>query len=161
MKKIQLNQGQFALIDDDDFEKITGFGKWSLIANGYAGRTIKPGKQPGLKVNKTIWMHRIIMDAPKGMFVDHIDGNKLNNQKSNLRVCSRAQNGQNRGAPKSNTSGFKGVHWFPACNKWRSRIVVNKKAISLGLFDCKIEAAKAYNIAALEYHGEFANVNEI
>lgn len=89
--------------------------------------------------------------------IDHIDGNPVNNQRDNLRPASRSQNQANRGKPKNNTSGFKGVSWHR--NKWQASIRVNYKPIHLGYFDDPIEAARTYDRAALKYFGKFANLN--
>lgn len=92
-------------------------------------------------------------------YVDHINGNKIDNRISNLRSCTVSQNGFNRPAPPSNTSGYKGVG--KCGDKWRSRLVFEGKEYSFGTYDCKHEAAKAYNIGALKHHGEFAYLNII
>jgi hypothetical protein len=104
-------------------------------------------------------MHRVIMNAPSGMLVDHRDGNGLNNQKSNLRICNRKQNQQNRPMNSNNKSGYKGVCWNKRSNKWRSGIRVDNKDIFLGSFFCLVKAAKAYDEAAKKYFGEFAYLN--
>lgn len=93
--------------------------------------------------------------------MDHIDQNKSNNSWSNLRAASRSNNMANRPKQKNNTSGYKGVGWHSQLNKWRARIRYNQKLIHIGLFDCKHEAAKAYNKKSIELFGEFAFINEI
>lgn len=111
---------------------------------------------------KITLIHRMIMNAPKNLEVDHIDGNRLNNQRENLRLCNSSQNKCNRGARKDNKSGFKGVSWHSQRNKWTARIKTPYgKYISLGLYDDKIDAAKAYNQAAREHHGVFAFINQV
>jgi hypothetical protein len=99
------------------------------------------------------------MGNPKGLKVDHKDGDGLFNVEGNLRVATSAQNGSNQGLAKHNTSGFKGVSWANHMQKWRAQIQVDGKHIHLGYFDSPIDAAKAYNEGALKYHKEFAVLN--
>ena len=148
MKQIPLGKsGKFALVDDADFDWLSQL-KWRDSCNGYASSGVK-----------SIKMHRLIMQTPKGMHTDHIDGNGLNNQRSNLRICTQSQNGMNRGAQINSTSGNKGV--FKRGKRWKSQIKVGKKIKYLGYFASKTEAAIAYNKAALEHFGEFARLNEV
>lgn len=110
-------------------------------------------------VKYPVFMHRLIMNSKKGELIDHIDGNGLNNCRSNLRVCSHAENIRNRKTHKNNKSGYKGV-----CRdktRWRSRIAINGKVIPLGGYRTALEAAQAYNDAAPRFHGEFARLNII
>jgi len=98
------------------------------------------------------------MDTPKGMDTDHINGNGLDNRRSNLRVCTRAQNALNTGAYSNNKSGFKGVSLdYKYKVKWRADIQVNGKQIFLGYFDTKELAYQAYVEACTKHHKEFAN----
>jgi len=146
MKKIPLTQGKFALVDDDDYEKVSRLS-WYVDKRGYA-------------VNKKIkitYMHRLIMNTPKEMETDHINGNKLDNRKINLRICTKSENMRNRKKQSNNTSGYKGVFWHHKANRWRAQIVINKKAKHLGLFDTPEEAGKAYREAELKYFGEYSN----
>ena len=92
-------------------------------------------------------------------FIDHIDGDKSNNAISNLRECTKFQNGYNRGPKKDNTSGYKGV--TRKNSKWQSKISYEGKEIYLGVYECKHDAAMAHNVAAKKYHGEFAYLNKI
>jgi hypothetical protein len=117
-----------------------------------------------LKGEKYI-LARYIMNCPKGMVVDHINGNRLDNRKSNLRICTQFQNTKNRFKSRSNKSGYKGVSFFkakyPLKKPWVAEIVYNYKRISLGYFYTKEDAAKAYNKKAIELFGEFAKLNVI
>ena len=155
-KQIQLSQGKVAIVDDGDFEMLSKMGKWNF-RSGYAGKATKSsdGKY------KYLSMHRLIMDAPKGFVVDHINGDGLDNRKCNLRICTDSENLKNQGKRKANTSGYKGVFWHTRMNKWIAKLYSNKKCIHLGYFGCPIEAAKAYNVGALKHHGAFANINQI
>lgn len=159
MKKIKLNNDQFAIIDDQDFKLVNQF-KWTYRKPGYAHKHIPK------TYSDTISMHRLIMNAPKGKEVDHINGDKLDNRKSNLRFCTRKQNGKNKGFSKNNTSGFKGVYWHRTKYKnkisgyWAARIACEGKKY-VKYFKNKLEAAHAYNELAKKYHGEFALLNKI
>lgn len=157
MKLIKLTKNQFAIVDDEDFEYLNQW-KW-LSSRGYARRSVHIKMDGKKQICRHIHMHRLIVNAPEGKEVDHIDGNPLNNQKSNLRVCTREENGKNRRLNKNNTSGFKGAIWVDTPGnqkKWKSQIVVNKKAICLGYFSTNEEAGNAYLNASKKYFGEFA-----
>jgi len=155
-KEIQLTQGNVAIVDDDDFDYLNQF-KWYLLKskfNYYAIRTKRPE-------NKLIQLHRIVIKAKQGEIVDHINGNKLDNRKCNLRICTKSQNCQNRKISKFNKSGFNGVSWSIKNKKWVAQIACNNKKMHIGFFNDAIEAAKAFNQAAVKYHGEFAHLNKI
>jgi len=104
-------------------------------------------------------MHRAITKAPSGKTVDHVNGNKQDNRRVNLRVCKLGLNCANRTVQTNNKSGYKGVNWLTKNRKWRAEIMVDKKHIHLGLYEDKEEAALAYDIAALNYFGPFARCN--
>lgn len=164
MKKIPLTQGQFALVDDGDYAELIKY-KWCAHKGSgdksfYALRHAK--NCDGDSSGTTISMHRIIANAQKGDYVDHINHDTLNNQRKNLRICTNSQNMMNRGVQANNTSGYKGVGWNKETSKWRSKICVDGKEMHLGYFICKHEAARAYNLAARMYHGyKFAYTNII
>ena len=157
MKEIPLTKGKVALVDDEDYEWLKQ-SKWyaqSSRSNFYACRKSKNQLSTQTKER----MHRLIMSAPDNMEVDHINRNSLDNQRKNLRICTRSQNAMN--TPKSiiNTSGYKGVIWFSRDNKWRAEIRVFGKNKHLGLYENIIDAAHAYDEAAKKYRGEFAVLN--
>jgi hypothetical protein len=154
MKEIQLTQGKVALVDDYDYEVLNNF-KWFAHKHRnthYAGKqkSRTEGKQ------RSELMHCIIMDH-KG--IDHIDGNGLNNQRSNLRFATHQQNQMNRGKLKGTSSKYKGVSLDKRSNKWNSYIKKDQKVIYLGLYYDEVEAAKAYDQKAIELFGEFARLN--
>jgi hypothetical protein len=139
------------MVDDDDYEKLKHFS-WHVDKYGCVKRHTSSGHE---------LIYRKIMNAPDDKEVDHIDGNRLNNQKSNLRLANSSQNKCNRGPRRDNKSGYKGVSWHKQRNKWTARIQAGKKYLSLGLFTSKEEAAKAYNQAAITYQNDFAYLNPI
>lgn len=151
MKLIPLTQGKYATVDDDLFEELNQF-KWFYHC-GYARRNSPRG---GGKKRHAIHMSRVVLNAPDGVQCDHISLNRLDNQRTNLRLATHAQNIHNRVAPKTNTSGFKGVDFRKSGNKYRARIQVNCKSITLGVFRTAKEAANAYIVAAGKLHGQFA-----
>ena len=106
-----------------------------------------------------VGMHRVIMNAPKGMLVDHIDGNGLNNRRSNLRLCTNKENARNARPSKGGSSRYKGVCWHKAKKKYDARIEVDGKRYCLGYFADEIEAAVTYDIKAMQLFGDFAYFN--
>ena len=157
MKRIKLTKGKFALVDDEDFEYLNQW-KWTCVGRGYAQRkySIKGGRK-GINM----YMHRDIVSIPKDKFIDHINGNGLDNRKSNLRICTLSQNNANRKKSINGTSMYKGVSWYSPYGKWCARICKNDLDIFIEYFKSEKEAALAYNEAAIKYHGEFANLNVI
>lgn len=156
MKEIKLTQNQIALIDDDDLEKVSNHNWYSHKRTNkfYAESTIN---------KKHIHLHRFILGVnDSNIIIDHIDGNSLNNQKSNLRLCSFAENQMNK-KPYKNApiSNIKGISFISATKKWRAQIQSSKKKIYIGVFDDYKNAALAYNNKAIELHGNFANLNKI
>jgi hypothetical protein len=156
MKEISLTQGAVTTVDDDDYEKLSAV-KWHIDGFGYASRKIPRPDNPDRWSN--LYMHRAIVGLAFGDVrkVDHIDGNKLNNARANLRVCSNAENSRNCKTPRSNTSGFKGVTWDKEKGKWLAQIKFQNKNNYLGRFDSPEEAYAAYCEAARRLHGNFAN----
>lgn len=151
-KEIQLTQGKVAIVDDEDFEELNKY-KWTLMKSGaevcYAYRKEYP-------TNKSILMHKTLVNFN---MVDHIDGNGLNNQKSNLRECNKSTNDANRKKQRNNTSGYKGVYYENPTGRWYSKIGYKMKQIRIGSFESKEEAARAYDKKAKELFGEFAKLN--
>jgi len=151
VKEIILNRchygvpSKITLVDDEDYEMLNEYN-WCQDSRGY----VVSGRSSDL-----VRMHRLVMRTPNNVETDHIDGNKLNNQKCNLRICTHAQNARNR----KSTKEFKGVYTFR--DKYQSSIRIDSKPIHLGTFTTAVEAAIAYNKAAIKYHGEFAHLNNI
>ena len=155
MKTIPLGNGGEALVDDEDWASLSVFS-WHRNDNGYVVRGDKSSGRLTL-----VRMHRQILGAQKEQHVDHINGNRVDNRRSNLRFCTRTQNMWNAGKHAKCTSKFKGVYWLKATQKWRAKIKVGGKHLSLGCFTDEIEAARAYNAAAKEHFGEYARLNLI
>ena len=157
---ITTSSGYEALIDDEDWDKIKDFA-WHINKRGtnlyVVSSKFKNGKRENYK------LHRLLLSAPPGMQVDHIDGNSLNNHKSNLRLCTNQQNTCNskKSFAGNPSSQYKGVCFYKKHKKWKSQIMFNYKQINLGLFSTELEAAIAYNNAAVRLHGEFARINKL
>lgn len=154
---IQLTQRKTAVVDDDDYEMLSQY-KWQAHfdqGNWYARRayTTSSGK------TSTRRMHQDVLGTSGKCLVDHIDGDGLNNQRANLRPASDAQNSKNKKMHRDNTTGFKGV--FDFHGKYQAAICVDYRRIHLGTFPDRASAARAYNDAAIKYHGEFARLNPI
>lgn len=160
MKEIKLTQNKVALVDDEDFELLSKYSwcasktKSTYYAMAYAVNS--EGKRT------TVMMHRIIMDVTgRKIWVDHRDHDGLNNQRNNLRIATISQNSSNRSSKKNSASKFLGVGWSQKAKKWQVAIYKDGKHKYIGLFESEEGAALAYNNAAKELHGEFANLNKI
>ena len=154
MKLLPISQEQFTQVDDEDFEWLSKY-KW-YYSGGYPKRYNKRN-EPLIRMNREV-LERNGYDITNKK-VDHKNGDTLNNTKDNLRIATHSQNLFNRGKPSSNTSGFKGVSWRKKDKFYEAYITANKKRIRLGCFDNLIAAARAYDKAAIELHGEFAVLN--
>jgi len=153
-KQIELSFGKIAIVDAEDYERLSIY-KWCAVmrkGEPFYAKTVSPE-------GWLISMHRLIMNAPRGMLVDHRDHNGLNNRKGNLRICTKAQNTHNRRGVKGSSSRHKGVHWDKQHNKYRAVIVHKAKRYNLGRFDDEDDAGRAYDKKARELFGEFAYLN--
>ena len=159
MKEIPLTRGRVALVDDEDYDYLMQW-KWytnkTLQGKFYAARSLW---NLITKKIKNVCMHRVIIDAKKGEEVDHKDGNGLNNQRGNLRLCTRAQNNANSKLQKNSTSGYKGATFDRHAQKWQAHIMYNRRHLFLGYYGTSEEAARAYDKKAIELFGEFARPN--
>lgn len=149
---IEMTGGLTAWVSACDADKVSGYS-WSAGQRG--GRIY-----PQAKINdKTVLMHSLLIGVPDGQCVDHVDGDTLDNRRHNLRLATKSQNGANRGKPASNTSGYKGVSWHKASQKWKAQITVNGQTIYLGVHSTPEAASLAYDEAALEHFGPYALPN--
>lgn len=155
MKEIPLTKGKVAIVSDEDYEELSKYNWHAKVGNKtfYAMRSIKTG----VNKQKNIFMHRVIMQTPKDMVTDHIDGNGLNNQRENLRLCTHSENLRNRKKNTNNTSGYKGVCWNKVYKKWQAQLCFNSKVMNLGCFLEKEDAYKAYCEASEKYHKDYKN----
>lgn len=150
---IPLTQGYVAVIDAQDVPLVEGF-RWHAKVQRrsvYAARRRRAGSEG----SETVRMHRVIADAADGMDVDHLNHDGLDNRRSNLRVCTRSENMHNQRLSKANTTGYKGVRWSRADNKYVACIKLRGKRIYLGAFDNAEDAHEAYCKASKRLHGEF------
>ena len=147
---VTLTKGLTAVIDAADVPLVSGY-YWSALINVYYGHAYAVRFQSG----KAILMHRVLLDAPKGLQVDHIDGDGLNNRRANIRLCTPNLNQANRAVERRNRIGAKGVSISRTGRRFKASITPNGKKIHLGSFATKQEAAAAYKGAARVLWGNF------
>ena len=157
MKKIPLSQGKFALIDDEDYSEIAKY-RWYFCKK--TGDARRHDKDCDWRLSRKVLMHRQLTNAKPGLVVDHINGNRLDNRRSNLRVCTQAENCINT-KPRKNKSGYTGVYYTRVSkNKpWQARVQLNNKQYHFGFHRTRREASEARDAGAKKLHGQFARLN--
>ncbi len=151
-RRIPLTQGKFACVDPQDYPALVRH-KWCAAKQGNSWYAVRS------EGNHQVRMHRVIMNAPPDLVVDHIDHDGLNNVPRNLRNCTQSQNARNQRPQQGRSSQYIGVCWHKRERKWSARIRKDGRPYSLGLFDDEVEAAQARDTAAVALHGEFVHLN--
>ncbi len=158
MSSIVLSSGEKCLVDREDLERVNRY-TWRLEhfnRKSYARCTMRTNGK-----NTKARLHRFILGAKAGDVVDHINGDTLDNRKSNLRYCTLSESAKNRVKNKTSKNKYKGVRKEPNCSRWCAFISINSKKTYLGIFKTEEAAAKAYNIAAKNNYKQFAKLNEV
>lgn len=154
-KWVPLTKGARVLVSTEDYDRVVRY-KWCLHSKGYAVRRTSGATRADRKL---VFLHRWLMGDPVGAQVDHENGCKWDCRRSNLRIATPAQNRQNMGLSRTNTSGYKGVSWDARRKHWNVEIMASRRRVRFGGFNDPIIAARAYDRKAIELHGEFARTN--
>jgi hypothetical protein len=159
MKRIELGgergKGKFLLVDDSDFSMFNFFS-WSSDGHGY-GQAHVP--KSGKNCQETILAHHLILESAKDKVIDHINGDKLDCRRENLRLVTQSQNLTNSKKRKNAFSKYKGVSWYKRDKNWSAYFHIDYKKIHIGYFKSEIEAAEAYDLKAKQFFGQYARLN--
>lgn len=159
MRELELNNtDKVALVDDEDYDRIRVYQWRYITSTPKHGGCVQSGYREKGKV-VTLKLHRLILNPPKNMVIDHINGDVLDNQKSNLRICTSGDNTKNQKLSIVNNTGYKGVSFNHKYQKYYACISINSKNKSLGYYGTAKEAADAYDKAAKENYKTFAKLN--
>jgi hypothetical protein len=157
-KRIPLSRGKWALISDEDFERVNAY-KWCCDRNGYACRMVHIATVDGIRSRRKVMLHRFILDAPVGMEVDHANHNKLDNRRVNIRLATKTQNRANARPRTTGSSKYKGVSWHRRDGGWCAGIHINSATKFLGVYKDEAAAARVYDAAAYAAWGDYAFLN--
>ena len=158
-RRIPLTKGQYAIVDPEDYERVSRY-PWQAVKSRNTYYAMRWGRRGKDGRRKRYQMHREIMGMGAEEVCDHVNGEGLDNRKVNLRGASRAENSWNTGKSRVRSrSKYKGVAWDKRDEKWEVRISVKGKRIYIGRFEDEEQAARAYDAAAVKYHGRYARVN--
>ncbi len=160
MKEIPLTQGYVAIVDNEDYEELMRWKWYAAIQESQPVARRNTRKAEGGK-RRVVLMHRQILRALPGEDVDHANHTTLDNRRSNIRRCTPSQNQGNRCKSTGCSSRFKGVRWHKGAHKWCAQIKYRGVSRHLGLFTDELDAARAYNVAAVEMFGQFALLNDV
>ena len=163
MIEVQLTQGQVAIIDDED-SWVLELGSWQALPEWHKGKktgkyyAVHRDRQGDGGKQRSLLLHRAIMQEQLSgdLEVDHVNGNRLDCRRSNLRVATRSQNACNRNVQSNSLSGVKGVCWDKSRSKWKAQLTIGGKHFQIGRFDTLDEAIEAYEEYSKIYHKEFA-----
>lgn len=164
MNEIPLTQGKVALVDDVDYEELAKH-KWCASASRSGRNEYYALRKEHINTRwQTLLMHRVVWTRhhgpiPEGKEIDHINGDGLDNRKTNMRLCTHANNMANYRKKKAHSSHFKGVSWQKDCHRWKAHIKKDGGKTYLGCYISEEDAARAYDTKAKELFGEFANLN--
>jgi len=156
-RKIYVGEGRYAIVDQKDFCLLNNL-EWTVKEDFDSIYAVRFFRREGSS-SKLLSMHRFICNPPAGLVIDHINCNGLDNRRDNLRLATHSQNNCNRPKRRNTTSRFVGVHFAKKMNKWAAQIKYTGGKKWLGYFDNETDAAKAFDAAAIKYHGEFARLN--
>ena len=160
MKYLPLSNGEFTMVDDDDYDWLRGFN-WSASGKKTRRYATRGTRNRKLGTQTKFYLHRVLLNAPPDKHVDHINGDTFDNRKCNLRLCEHKENIRNAKRQKRNVSGFKGVSFSAEKERYVAHIRTDGKSRYLGYFDKKEDAARAYNLAAQQFFGKFARLNPL
>jgi hypothetical protein len=150
MKKLELNNGQYTVVDEKDYILLRKYN-WTLGKDGYAVRTIYILGHGKNRKRTSLRLHNFLMPKKKGFIVDHINRNRLDNRRLNLRYVNYIINARNKNMQSNNTSGYTGVTWHKMSKKWLANIWVNKKYVYLGTFENIKDAIYKRKLAEKKY----------